>query len=159
MQDTAHQAAGLAKEKAAAAAPVVKDTVTSAASAAAVALLRGSPEHKPAVKQLLKDADANVRLQVALGLTDLKDKDAIPVLIELLGVLPPTQIAPAEDILYRLAGEKAPTVAIGTDEESRRKYRDAWAAWWRETGMRRFVDREDERQRPTGVLPSQREPR
>lgn len=35
VQDTAHQAAGLAKEKAAAAAPVVKDTVTSAASAAA----------------------------------------------------------------------------------------------------------------------------
>jgi hypothetical protein len=34
---------------------------------------------------------------------------------------------------------------------------DRWAAWWRETGMRRFVHREDERQRPTAVLPARRD--
>jgi hypothetical protein len=34
---------------------------------------------------------------------------------------------------------------------------DRWASWWRETGMRRFVHREDERLRPTGVLPARRE--
>jgi HEAT repeat protein len=34
---------------------------------------------------------------------------------------------------------------------------DRWAAWWRETGMRRFVHREDERERPTGLLPARRE--
>ncbi len=43
-----------------------------------------------------------------------------------------------------------------------RKERDLaaerWAAWWRETGQRRFVVREDERVRPTAQLPSRREP-
>jgi hypothetical protein len=34
---------------------------------------------------------------------------------------------------------------------------DRWASWWRETGMRRFVTREDERHRPTGVLPARRD--
>jgi hypothetical protein len=34
---------------------------------------------------------------------------------------------------------------------------DRWASWWRETGMRRFVHRDDERQRPTGVLPARRD--
>jgi hypothetical protein len=31
--------------------------------------------------------------------------------------------------------------------------RDRWLAWWRESGQRRFVTREDERHRPTAVLP------
>ncbi|HEY5946669.1 MAG TPA: hypothetical protein VIV40_14300, partial [Kofleriaceae bacterium] len=34
---------------------------------------------------------------------------------------------------------------------------DRWASWWRETGMRRFVIREDERHRPTAVLPIRRD--
>jgi hypothetical protein len=34
---------------------------------------------------------------------------------------------------------------------------DRWQSWWRESGMRRFVHREDERQRPTGVLPARRD--
>ena len=34
---------------------------------------------------------------------------------------------------------------------------DRWASWWREIGMRRYVHREDERQRPTAVLPARRD--
>jgi hypothetical protein len=34
---------------------------------------------------------------------------------------------------------------------------DRWASWWRETGMRRFVTRDDERHRPTAVLPARRD--
>lgn len=34
---------------------------------------------------------------------------------------------------------------------------DRWVSWWREVGMRRFVTRDDERQRPTGVLPARRD--
>lgn len=34
---------------------------------------------------------------------------------------------------------------------------ERWASWWKETGQRRFVYREDERQRPTGILPSRHE--
>jgi HEAT repeat protein len=33
-----------------------------------------------------------------------------------------------------------------------------WAAWWKEAGLRRFVLKEDERLRPTAVLPARREP-
>ncbi len=33
-----------------------------------------------------------------------------------------------------------------------------WLAWWKETGQRRFEARDDERQRPTAVLPARREP-
>jgi hypothetical protein len=34
---------------------------------------------------------------------------------------------------------------------------DRWSSWWRETGMRRFTHREDERHRPTAILPVRRE--
>lgn len=33
-----------------------------------------------------------------------------------------------------------------------------WADWWRDAGQRRFVVREDERLRPTALLPARREP-
>jgi hypothetical protein len=32
-----------------------------------------------------------------------------------------------------------------------------WAAWWREAGQRRFVLREDERHRPTALMPIRRD--
>jgi hypothetical protein len=34
---------------------------------------------------------------------------------------------------------------------------DRWAGWWRETGMRRFVHKEDDSRRPTAVLPARRD--
>lgn len=58
--------------------------------------------------------------------------------------------------LRRLTGEY-----FGYHHDLPRKERDVaaerWSSWWRETGMRRFIDRDDERQRPTGVLPARRE--
>jgi HEAT repeats/Type II secretion system (T2SS), protein E, N-terminal domain len=56
--------------------------------------------------------------------------------------------------LRRLTGEY-----FGYHHDLARKDRDTaaerWSTWWRDTGMRRFVlPREDERQRPTAVLPS-----
>ncbi|MGE5185254.1 MAG: hypothetical protein ACM31C_24460 [Acidobacteriota bacterium] len=33
---------------------------------------------------------------------------------------------------------------------------ERWVAWWRDTGHRRFVQHDDERNRPTGILPAQR---
>jgi HEAT repeat protein len=54
--------------------------------------------------------------------------------------------------LRRLTGEY-----FGYHHDLPRKERDVaaerWLAWWRETGQRRFVVREDERMRPTAVLP------
>lgn len=58
--------------------------------------------------------------------------------------------------LRRLTGEY-----FGYHHDLPRKEREVaaerWASWWQETGMRRFVEREDERHRPTGVLPARHE--
>jgi HEAT repeat protein len=103
--------------------------------AAGVALCRANVAgQRDAVRKLLEDRDAGVRLRVALALVAAREKEAVPVLIALLGDLPPNQAWQAEDVLYRLAEDKAPTVPEGTDEAGRRKYRDAWTAWWREQG-------------------------
>ncbi len=59
--------------------------------------------------------------------------------------------------LRRVTGEY-----FGYHHDLPRKERDAaaerWQSWWRETGRRRFVERGDERNRPTGVLPARRDP-
>jgi hypothetical protein len=103
--------------------------------AAAEALSKaGAGEAMAAVKKLLQDPEPDVRLQVAMTLVSAKDKDTVPVLIELLGILPREQSWQAEEILLRLAGDKAPNVNLGTDQPSRDKCRQAWADWWKENG-------------------------
>jgi HEAT repeat protein len=82
------------------------------------------------VRKLLQDAKANVRLRVALALAALRQADALPVLIALLGELPPSQGRLAEDYLITLAGDQAPPLSLGDNEASREKCRKAWAAWW-----------------------------
>jgi len=58
--------------------------------------------------------------------------------------------------LRRLTGEY-----FGYHHDLARRERDLaaerWVAWWRDTGMRRFVHREDERHRPTAQLPARRD--
>jgi hypothetical protein len=58
--------------------------------------------------------------------------------------------------LRRLTGEY-----FGYHHDLPKKEREVaaerWSSWWRETGMRRFVQREDERKNPTGVLPVRRD--
>jgi hypothetical protein len=111
------------------------DKVPARRAAAGVALCRGNVAgERDAVRKLLEDPDPGVRLRVALALVAARDKEAVPVLIALLGELPANQAWPAEDVLYRLAQDKAPTVPAASDEAGRRKYRDAWMAWWREQG-------------------------
>ena len=83
----------------------------------------------PAIRGLLKDTDAGVRLRVGLSLARNKEKEALPVLVNVMGDLPPEQLWQAEELLLRLAGDKAPSVSLGTNEESRKACRDAWARW------------------------------
>jgi HEAT repeat protein len=92
---------------------------------------RGSPT---VVSRLLHDPDPTVRLRVALALTDLRDKQAVPVLVDLLAELPEDQAWQAEDLLRRIAGDFAPADAAGSNSASRTKLRDTWLAWWREHG-------------------------
>lgn len=104
-------------------------------AAAAGALARaGARDALPSVRKLLHDAEPSVRLPVALALVALKEKEAIPVLIDLLAVLPRAGHGPIEDLLDRLAGDKAPDGLTSDDEAARKKYRDAWAEWWKKDG-------------------------
>jgi HEAT repeat protein len=104
---------------------------------AAEALCRaGAAGQRTALLKLLDDPEQIVRLRVGLALVALKERAAVPVLIALLGELPTHHLWQVEDILYRLAGEQAPQVGLGTDADSRQKCRDAWAAWWKASGPR-----------------------
>jgi HEAT repeat protein len=87
------------------------------------------------LRKLLKDPDPPVRLQAALGLAWMRDRDAVPVLIALLGELAPEQADEAEDYLRRLAGERPPAMPDGASD-SREKRRDAWQSWWKENGSK-----------------------
>jgi HEAT repeat protein len=115
----------------------LSDKMAERRMAAAVALCRtgGSDTLKP-VRPLLQDADLSVRLQAALALAEVREKDAFPVLIELLPQLSPTQAWQAEDMLFRAAQENAPKATLGTDADSRKKCRDTWADWWTKNGAK-----------------------
>lgn len=102
---------------------------------AGAALARASTaEHRTAVRKLLQDTVPVVRLRVGLALAAARDKEAVPALINLLGQLPPEQAWPVEDLLRRLAEDRAPAAPLGTDPDARTKCRDAWVAWWRDRG-------------------------
>jgi hypothetical protein len=102
-------------------------------TAAAVTLCRcGAHEYWPAVRQLLQDREVSVRLPVARELVIAGDRQAVPVLIDLLAQLPAEQAEQAEELLYRLAGSQAPPVPLGQDPPSQQKCRDAWQLWWRD---------------------------
>jgi HEAT repeats/PQQ-like domain len=93
------------------------------------------------VRRLLRDPESGVRLAVALGLVGAKEKDAVPVLIELLAELPEADQWRVEAVLTQLAGDQSPATAPGTDAESRRRCHDAWAGWWRDHGETLDLDK------------------
>jgi len=116
----------------------LKDKVPIRRAAAGEALCKaGAKEHMAAVRKLMTDPDAVVRLRVALALAQAKERAAVPVLIDLLPQLPLTQAWLAEDVLYRLADDhQPPAVSLGKDEDARKKCRDAWHAWWKQHGAK-----------------------
>jgi hypothetical protein len=99
-------------------------------AAAVEALLRSKALPPDEGQKFLADADTHVRLAAALALTQGQNKDAVKPLIALLTEVPAEQAWQIEDVLCRLAGDKAPAVSLGDDDVMRRKCRDAWAAWW-----------------------------
>jgi hypothetical protein len=104
-------------------------------AAAELLLEVGRAEHRALTHRLLKDADALVRLRVGLALVGDRQREAIPTLIDLLAEPSLEQGPAAEEVLLRLAGDKAPKAPLRGDEAARRKYRDAWAQWWQEQGL------------------------
>jgi HEAT repeats/PQQ-like domain len=111
------------------------DEVPARRAAAGAGLCRaGIKAQLPAVRKLLQDPDPGVRLRVGLALADLGEKDALPVLIALLDVLPRNLLAPVEDLLYAMGGAKSPNLAMGEGAAVHRKFREAWADWWTKEG-------------------------
>ncbi|HKI35213.1 MAG TPA: HEAT repeat domain-containing protein [Gemmataceae bacterium] len=111
-------------------------------AAAAEALCRaGGAESLAAVRKLLQDGDLSVRLRAAVGLAGAADKDAVPVLIDLVAALPREQSWQAQELLARLAGEGAPETVGGDDEAARKKARDAWAVWWKANAAKADLSR------------------
>ncbi len=109
------------------------DTDPGRRTVAAHVLGRKSPENRPAVQKLLADSDPRVRFEAAEALVRAADRNAVPVLIDLLGTGPLPLAWRAQETLYHLAGERSP--AGLTREAERGKVRDAWAAWWKEARL------------------------
>jgi len=112
-----------------------KHPLRRAAAGQALTALKGSA-HLPAARKLLKDSDPTVRLRLSMALVKRREKEALPVLIDSLAVLPREQLWPAEELLGRLAGEKAPAVSLGTSEVDRKACRDAWVRWLETEGSK-----------------------
>ena len=89
---------------------------------------------RPVVYKLLQDSDPAVRQRVALALLESRDREAVPALIGLLADLPRERSGDVEETLRLVAGEQAPSLSPGDDEDSRRKCRDAWDDWWKQHG-------------------------
>ena len=81
-----------------------------------------------------------------------RTRHRIEWLIDALGQKDPALRAAATEDLRRVTGE-----SFGFDANQGRRERDdakaRWEQWWNETGRRRFVRDDDERVRPTAVLP------
>jgi hypothetical protein len=107
-----------------------KQPARRAAAAFAVAAAKDK-DQRDAAAALLRDESAAVRFRAAQGLIAARDARAVPAFIDFLGRAPDDFTWRAEDLLIRLAGEKAPTAPLTTEEE-RKKAHGEWAAWWKE---------------------------
>jgi hypothetical protein len=110
------------------------DKVTLRRSLAADALIRSKGLDDDGARKLLKDPDALVRLRAAMALVERNDREAIPALIDILPSVKLQHAWIAEDVLCRLAGEKAPNVSLSDDEAGRKTARTAWEKWYRDNG-------------------------
>jgi hypothetical protein len=118
--------------------------------AAALALAQAKlADQLPALRKLLTDPDDRVRLRVALALARLGEKEAVAVLVSFMDHPPGLEMGRAEDALFRLARDKSPRLA-GPDEASRRKYRQEWEAWWKDSKDKVDLDVLNEKARIAG---------
>ncbi len=100
-------------------------------AAAVTALCRGrAAAQYPLLRKMLDDKDPLVRLRLGEGLASVGDKIGVSAVIAALKDLPMEDAWDAEDLLGRVAGDKAPTERVAADAESRAKAIKAWTAWW-----------------------------
>ena len=87
----------------------------------AAALVLGSAGDLKSVRPLLTDVAPRVRLRAAQGLLVGKHKEGVPALLALLAEGPLAEAWQAEELLFRMAGARAPTVSVGAGEVADRK--------------------------------------
>lgn len=100
---------------------------------AASALLAGrsrEPAYQRHARRLLEDVNPRVRLRAAQGLLSSREKAAVPALIALVGGGPLPLANRAEDLLFRLAGERAPSLPASSTPTSQRHNEKIWQQWW-----------------------------
>jgi HEAT repeat protein len=115
----------------------LSDDLPQVRAVAAEALIQGGgKDGRAAVRVSLKDTQPSVRMRVAIALVAAGEREAVPVLIDLLTAVKDDEIGQVEDALRQLAGESAPETPWGTEAADRKKSRDVWAAWWRINGAR-----------------------
>jgi hypothetical protein len=85
----------------------------------------------------LRDEISEVRFLAASALLHAREPVAVPALIDLLTATPPELAWRAEDLLYRVAGERGPSVWLdATVDNSGRKVQAAWESWWKANGSK-----------------------
>jgi hypothetical protein len=103
-------------------------------SAAAYALGRAAPAERRPLQPLLRDADVRVRYEAAAGLLRGGDRAGLSVLIALLEEAPPPLAWQVQDLLCRVAADKAPVTPGGASDKERRQTRQAWEDWAKQHG-------------------------
>jgi len=91
-------------------------------------------EIRPAVLKLLDDTAVEVRFHVGMALVRAGERDALPALISLLERSDSPEAGLIEALLFPLAGDKAPSLVVGTTSDARKRYREAWEAWYKAEG-------------------------
>lgn len=116
----------------------LSDPLSARRGAAALVLGRvGGKEHVPLLRKLLDDPVPAVRFRAAQGLIAAKDKTGVPRLIASIGDVPIAYLSQAEELLQRLAGDQAPSVAVGDGvPAARAKALKSWDQWWQSASTR-----------------------
>jgi hypothetical protein len=104
----------------------LKDANPARRAAAAEALVRVAGKDK--VAPLLKDPHPLVRYQIGLALVEKNDKAGLPLLIQAVADMPPDAVEFALELLYRTAGENAPTISYD-GKKNAAACSAAWLTW------------------------------
>ncbi len=97
---------------------------------AAVEALASLTSFQTKAREALKDKDIGIRTAAALALADARDKEAVPVLINLLAEAPAEKAWEIESYLARIAGPSRPTASLGTSGSNAKTVSDEWMKWW-----------------------------
>jgi HEAT repeat protein len=107
---------------------------------------RNDPELRKQIKSYLTDKDPTVRFHVAMHLLKRGDRDSVPALINVIAEAPSARIwQQAEEALYALAGDLAPSVEMKSGSvEDRKSAANHWSAWWEAKGAQVLFGRADD---------------